>query len=190
VGLRDRHSRRHHRRHGRRPHAPQDGLAPLIRSAFWDGSDHAVLPPLTADAVRDAERVLGVTLPAVLLDLLRVRNGGTVHPTRRRYPTSQPTSWASDHVPFHTVMGLGNAGSGESIMDTPYLVREWGLPEPVVLLTGDGHWWIALDYRACGRRGEPAVTWFDTDLRSELVLAPDFRTFVDGLTSERTGVAG
>jgi hypothetical protein len=131
-----------------------------------------------------------VTLPAALVDLLRVRNGGGVHQTRRRYPISQPTSWAHDHVPVPTVMGIGDDGSGLSITDTPYLVQEWGLPEPVVLLTGDGHWWIALDYRASGPHGEPSVTWFDTELGTELELAPDFRTFVGGLTSEGAGVAG
>ncbi|MCU7826268.1 hypothetical protein [Kitasatospora sp. DSM 101779] len=41
---------------------------------------------------------------------------------------------------------------------------------------------VGLDYRGCGRRGEPGVTWFDAEFRTELPLAPDFRTFVEGLT--------
>jgi hypothetical protein len=48
-----------------------------------------------------------------------------------------------------------------------------------VLLTGDGHWWIALDYR---KPGEPSVTWLDADAEEELALAPDFRSFVEALT--------
>jgi hypothetical protein len=64
------------------------------------------------------------------------------------------------------------------------LVQEWGLPWPLVLLTGDGHWWIALDDRGCGPDGEPSATWFDTELDQDLHLAADFRTFVEGLACE------
>jgi hypothetical protein len=69
-----------------------------------------------------------------------------------------------------------------SLLDTPYLVEEWGLPAPVVLLSGDGHSWIALDYRASGPQGEPSVTWLDADRGTELALAPDFRSFIEALT--------
>lgn len=52
-----------------------------------------------------------------------------------------------------------------------------------MLLSGDGHYWIGLDYRTCGNDGEPSVTWFDTDFGTELLLAGDFRSFVEGLTA-------
>jgi hypothetical protein len=84
-------------------------------------------------------------------------------------------------VPFEDLMGIGPAGSVRTILDTPHLVREWDLPEPIVLLTGDGHWWIALDYRVCGPTGEPSVAWLDVDMREDLTLAPDFRSFIEGL---------
>ena len=70
------------------------------------------------------------------------------------------------------------------MLDTPYLVQEWDIPTPVVLLDGDGHTWVALDYRACGPAGAPAVTWFDVELERELPLAPDFRSFVERLRPE------
>jgi hypothetical protein len=40
-----------------------------------------------------------------------------------------------------------------------------------------------LDYRNCGREGEPSVTWFDADAESDLALAADFGSFVEGLIS-------
>lgn len=52
----------------------------------------------------------------------------------------------------------------------------------MVLLTGDGHWWIALDYRTRGPHGAPSVTWLDAADSTELALAPDFRTFLERLT--------
>jgi hypothetical protein len=152
-----------------------------VKVAFWDDSTYGVQPPLTDDAVREAEHVLGVELPAALLALLRIQNGGGVRNERRRFPTAKPTSWADDHVPFEHMLGIGHVEPALSLLDTPYLVQEWGLPMPIVLLSGDGHWWIALDYRASGSRGEPTVTWFDTDDGAELVLAANFQRFVEGL---------
>ncbi|GAA0928089.1 hypothetical protein GCM10009557_93660 [Virgisporangium ochraceum] len=62
-------------------------------------------------------------------------------------------------------------------------MTEWGLPSPVVLLSGDGHYWIALDYRTCGPAGEPPVVWLDVEAGQDLPIAPDFHTFVERLTA-------
>ncbi|MQY14421.1 hypothetical protein SRB5_45880 [Streptomyces sp. RB5] len=154
-----------------------------ILATFWAPDEsYGSQPALTDEAVREAERVLGVTLPSGLLELLRVRNGGVVAAGHRVFRTSRPTSWDEDRVPFETVLGIGKPGLMRSLLDSPYLAEEWGLPSPVVILSGEGHWWIALDYRECGPAGEPSVTWFETDFDTELALAGDFRTFVEGLT--------
>jgi hypothetical protein len=155
-----------------------------VKATFWSESTFGIQPPLTDAMVLDAERLLGVRLPSALLELLRVQNGGGVAEAWDSFPTTRATSWSDSHVPFDTLEGIGTAEGTLSLLDTPDLVEEWGLPSPLVLLTGDGHWWIALDYRECGPDGEPSVTWFDTELDQELHLAPDFRTFVEGLTCE------
>lgn len=153
-----------------------------VKETFWDETAPEARPPLTDAAVAEAERALGVRLPAALLELLRLRNGGPVSTDRDAFPTTEPTSWAEDHVPLDELLGIGHDPDRLSLLDTPYLVTEWGLPAPLVLLCGDGHCWIALDYRHCGPRGEPSVTWFDREREEELPLAPDFRSFVEGLT--------
>jgi hypothetical protein len=154
-----------------------------VLATFWADGDFGVQPPLTDETVREAERVLDVTLPSALLALLRVQNGGIVAADHDAFPTRQRTSWSEDHVPFDALMGIGPRERMTSLLDTPYLVTEWGLPSPIVLLSGDGHCWIGLDYRGCGPDGDPSVTWFDTDLDTELALASDFRTFVEKLTA-------
>ncbi len=154
-----------------------------VMATFWGDGDYGVQPPLTDEMVREAERVLGVRLPAALLDLLRVQNGGIVAADHDAFPTSQPTSWSEDHVPFDDLMGIGRRDGVTSLLDTPYLIDEWGMPAPLVLLSGDGHCWIGLDYRVCGQDGEPSVTWFETDLNREVVLASDFRSFVQALSA-------
>lgn len=154
-----------------------------VKASFWRDSPFGVLPPLTDDVIRETEGSLGLRLPGALLELLRVQNGGPVRDRWNAFRTSRPTSWSSNHVPLRTVFGIGPTDGFGSLLDSPYLVREWGLPSQVVLLSGSGPCWIALDYRTGGGAGEPVVTWFDQDYSTELLLAKDFRSFVEGLTA-------
>ncbi|MDP9794855.1 hypothetical protein J2S43_003367 [Catenuloplanes nepalensis] len=93
-----------------------------------------MFPPLTDAMIADAESRLGVTLPAALLDLLRVQNGGVVVDERSACPAA-PNSWSPDEVPFDHLMGIGADGDGLSILDTAYLIDEWELPRGLVLLS-------------------------------------------------------
>jgi hypothetical protein len=61
-------------------------------------------------------------------------------------------------------------------------VQEWDLPSPVVLLGGEGHYRVAIDYRDCGPTGNSPVVWIDNEMNHELLLAPDFRRFIERLT--------
>lgn len=152
-----------------------------IKVTFWH-RDQAPEPPASPAAVARAEAELGVTLPRSFVELLEIRNGGVVADELDSFPIRQATSGAEDYVPLPDMMGaVLPTDTGMSIMDTPYLVEEWGLPSPIVLLSGDGHHWIGLDYRDCGPHGEPSVCWFDADHETDLLLAPDFRSFVEGL---------
>ena len=155
-------------------------MAPFeqVEAGFWDPElTHGAQPPLTPELVAATERALGLTLPEHLLRLLRVRNGGVVADAWDAFPLND------DYVVVDQIFGAGPPGAPATttLSDTPYLVGEWGLPASLVLLCGDGHTWVALDHRACGPAGEPSVTWFDADTGAEVPLAPDFRTFVEGL---------
>jgi len=156
-----------------------------IAASFWDPEiEHLRLPPLTDELVVSAERQLGVTLPFDLLHLLRIQNGGVIADTWDACP-ADTNFYADDHVPFEHLYGIGPAGQAETmtLLDTPYLVEEWELPSPVVLLSGQGHYWLALDYRGCGPEGNPPVVWIHNEMNHELPLAPDFRAFVERLTA-------
>jgi hypothetical protein len=160
-----------------------------VAETFWGEGEFGVLEPLTPAAVADAEKALGVTLPLELVELLRRQNGGPVAEAWSAFPTDGPTTWSPDEVPFDHLVGIGSgfvAGAGVphmTLLDSPYLVEEWGLPSPVVILSGDGHAMTGLDYRVCGPSGPPSVVWFDNDLSTEFTLADSFRSFVERLTS-------
>ena len=148
-------------------------------------------PPLTEAMVTTAERLLGVRLPDAYLQLLRERNGGYIEPLG--CPTRRPTSWAADHVSLTSLFGIPVAKGdeiadpdtpGQGLLVTPYMIREWGLPENIVLLDGDGHTWIALDYRRSGPAGPPSVCWLDVEAGDELELAETFDDFLNILRPE------
>lgn len=154
-----------------------------VKATFWGEGRYGVQLPLTDAVVQDAECQLGVRLSASLLEILRIQNGGAVAELWNAFPTDVATSWSENHVPLDDMMGIGRHDGQLSLLDTAYLVEEWGLPSPLVLLSGDGHCWIALDYRRCGKHGEPSVTWFDVEDDTELPLAADFKTFVERLVA-------
>ncbi|MEV5887021.1 hypothetical protein AB0L74_30880 [Streptomyces sp. NPDC052020] len=64
-------------------------------ATFWGEGDDGVQQPLTDEMVREAERVLGGTLPSALLGLLRVQNGGAVTADHHAFPTSRPPGAAA-----------------------------------------------------------------------------------------------
>src|SRR5437899_2375824 len=93
-----------------------------VAVSFWGDGHYGVQAPLTTEAVADAEHVLGVVLPAELLELLRLQNGGRVSAEWSTFPTSEPTSWSQDHVPFGALLGIGTENRGLTLLDSPYLV--------------------------------------------------------------------
>ncbi len=63
-----------------------------------------------------------------------------------------------------------------SIFDSASLVEEWELPENLVLIDGDGHTWLALDYRSSDK--DPKVIVIESDESNSLIVANNFKEFV------------
>ncbi len=68
-----------------------------------------------------------------------------------------------------------------SILESHYLIQEWEMPENLVLLSGDGHTWIALDYRNVAEN--PPVIFIDNEVEQIIELAPNFESFLQNLTT-------
>ena len=147
---------------------------------FWD-VNYYKHPELTERMVRKAEKKLGLTLPPELIELLMVQNGG--YTIGFAYPMTKRTSWAEDHVPLSELFGIVDESfkTAQNILSTPDMTTEWGLPDRQVLLCGDGHFWITLDYR---HGPIPSVRWIDTELKEDIHVADTFKSFLDGLVSD------
>ncbi|SHK68043.1 SMI1/KNR4 family protein [Hymenobacter psychrotolerans] len=150
----------------------------LNPATFWRDND-TQRPPLTAALVREAETTLGVQLPPALLDLLRVQNGG--YTNEFAFPMPPPTPWGDDYLLLDELFGIvpdPTLRTTQNLLDTPYLTAEWCLPPRQVLLAGDGHTWLSLDYRA---GPVPAMVWLDADDALVVPVAPSFEAFLAGL---------
>ncbi|MBM7690745.1 hypothetical protein JOC77_000148 [Peribacillus deserti] len=144
---------------------------------LWrDDTDEFKLEPLTDEMVKKAEEELKVKLPESYIKILKEQNGGYIN--YDSHPSDTPNSWADDHVNVEHILGIGEENG---ILESAYLIEEWDLPKNVVLVTGDGHSWIALDYR--NTKVDPPVIFIDVDLELIFELAPNFESFLNGLTT-------
>ncbi|AKC65609.1 SMI1/KNR4 family protein [Bacillus altitudinis] len=144
--------------------------------SFWEIDDEGyyTLKKITAEEVAKAEDKLGVTLPDTYKKLILEQNGGyTVH---NAFPTTHSNSWVEDHIQFNHLLGIAE---DEGIMDSAYLIKEWELPEGLVLINGDGHTWVAMDYRKT--KENPAIHYFDVEMEEDFKLADSFDEFIQGL---------
>lgn len=161
-------------------------------SQFWEDSEYArkeyVEPPPTPEVVALIEAELGVKLPAAYLELMQTQNGGL--PRNACFPTTEPTSWAEDHVAIAGIFGVGRdktcslGGSlGSRFMQGEWQYPTWGVC--VCDCPSAGHDMVMLDYRECGPQGEPTVVHVDQEGDFEVTfLAKDFETFVRGLVND------
>jgi hypothetical protein len=72
------------------------------------------------------------------------------------FPTRRPTPWAEDHIQADHLLGIGK---DIGILDSEYLIQEWGLPNNQILICGDGHSWITMDFRE--KNEDPPIHYFD-----------------------------
>ncbi len=144
--------------------------------SFWeiDEEGYYTLKKISKAEISKAEKKLGVTLPDTYKKLILEQNGGyTIH---NAFPTTHSNSWAEDHIQFNHLLGIAE---DEGIMDSAYLIKEWELPEGLVLINGDGHTWVAMDYRKT--KENPAIHYFDVEMEEDFKLADSFDEFIEGL---------
>ncbi|MEU7039496.1 SMI1/KNR4 family protein [Streptomyces varsoviensis] len=166
-------------------------------AGFWEDSpvardEYAEATPPAPEVIASVEEELGgYRLPGSYVELMGVRNGGV--PVRVRFPMSEPTSWADDHLVINGIMGIGRTRpcslGGE--FGSRFWIEEWEYPGIGVYFADTpsaGHDMLALDYRACGARGEPGVVHVDQENDFAITfVAETFEAFARGLESTASG---
>ncbi|WKU21385.1 SMI1/KNR4 family protein [Priestia megaterium] len=146
---------------------------------FWKetAEDTYRLNSLTEQDIKQAELFFNVSLPKEYLDLLRLQNGGEIN--CNSHPCPIATSWAETHVNVDFIMGISKENG---ILKTPYYLKEWGIPQGFILFSGEGHTWLAFDYRHV--RSNPPIVYIDNEINQIIKIANSFDLFLSGLYIE------
>jgi hypothetical protein len=138
------------------------------------------------DSIRAAEAALSVSLPTELRLALQVQNGGALTRNLIKLKKKPPASFASQPYRLRELPGVAPTSTDDIVELTELARIEWGLPDGLVPLTGDGHWWCCLDYRSGGEprvvHVEPPETEDDAGL--EVLVAESFGALLKGLTRD------
>lgn len=156
---------------------------------FWDDSDYFTsTTPVTDKLIMNTEKFLGYKLPKAYIDLIKIKNGGS--PVKTCFPTTQPTSWADDHIEIAGIKGLdGQWGIAFGEFNSKDTMEEWDYPLIGVIICecpSAGHDAVMLDYSECGNDGEPKVVHVDVetpDMPKITFLADNFSDFIKGMVN-------
>ncbi|WP_286058507.1 SMI1/KNR4 family protein [Bacillus mojavensis] len=145
-------------------------------SKIWKNSDYDPfrLKDIREEEIKKIEKKLKLNLPEAYKKLIVQQNGGLIH--FNAFPTDQETSWADDHIEVDHIRGLGK---DLGILESEYLIKELGLPQRLLLIQGDGHNWVALDYRQTNEN--PSVHYFDFELNNDFKISDSFGEFLSKL---------
>ena len=163
-------------------------------SDFWDDDEYSFEnyeeESPSDELIKSVEDELGgYKLPASYIELMKMHNGGM--PAKTCFPTGERTSWAEDHAAITGIMGIGRTRPyslcGE--VGSNFMKEEWGYPDIGICIAdcpSAGHDMIMLDYRECGKNGEPKVVHVDQGSDYKITfLANNFEAFIKGLYKEK-----
>jgi len=160
---------------------------------FWEKSAYAdkeyVDEPIADQMLASVESELKYRLPEAYVALSKSQNGGMPNKTNHR--TSQPTSWAENHIAITGIYSIGRAKACSlcGSFGSQFWIDEWHYP-PIGVYFADcpsaGHDMLCLDYRKCGPSGEPQVVHVDQEYDYRITfVAESFESFIRGLQDDR-----
>lgn len=135
--------------------------------------------PATDEEIKNVEQTLGRKLPSDFLQLLKTANGGIVKDTHQAFPVDFSIESGDQFIVIEEVMGANEEG----LMMSDYFIKEWDLPEELVLFSGSGHAWVGFNYE---NREFPNVVYVEPDDgngNNFHVIADTFTEFVSKLTA-------
>ncbi|WP_164849649.1 SMI1/KNR4 family protein [Niallia taxi] len=147
---------------------------------FWNyklKDDPYKLQNINKKDIELAEKAFHIKLPQAYIDLLIEQNGGCLKNT---YLPVNFKNWADNHILFDYLLGIKK---DKGIMESNYLLKEWGVKEKnLIIISGDGHFFIALDYRT--NEEKPTIVYIDTTENQITKIYEDFSTMVNSLYEE------
>lgn len=144
-----------------------------MNEKIWESVviDNHELEMFDSDILHSVEKRLKLKLPQEYVDLMKTRNGGSL--ARKIFKLNK------DEIFIEYILGIGGS-EDEGVLTTIYMSKEWGLPRDIVLLSGNGHTWVFLDYRK--DKENPSVSYIDKETDLDLIIASNFTDFINKLS--------
>ena len=172
----------------------RNAFADFDLSDFWKGSEYAlkkyVSSLATDELIASIENELGYKLPSSYTELMESQNGGI--PRKTAFPIKENAPWwLGGRAVLTGLFGIGRekAYSLCGSLGSPFMIDLWEYPAIGVYFAdcpSAGHDMICMDYRKCGKDGEPEIVHVDQESDYEITfLAPNFEAFIKGLVDER-----
>ena len=130
---------------------------------------------ITQEKIEEIEKVLKKKIPTAYKKIILEQNGGYL-----QYCSVivERTGKEREFLPIDHIYGLGKEG----VLRSSYLINEWGLPSEILIFSGDGNFFYALDYRK--NTDTPTVIYLDPDTEVEIFVANTFGRFLEILSQE------
>lgn len=123
--------------------------------------------------LKKVEETLGVKLPDSYIELMKLHNGGDL-----AYSILHSGRVPDGEVEIENIRGIDLE---EGIIESNYLVEEWEMEKGLIIISGDGNYWLALDYRNYAGN-EPAVVYIEEDAENKpKQVAKTFELFLKKL---------
>ncbi len=159
---------------------------------FWDTNkyytENYVEEPLTDEMITFTEKELGYKLPKTYIALMQIQNGGK--PTKEYWINEYAKSNEVSKIGITGFLGVGSTKNNSLFgqFGNAFWFKEWGYPRDIGVIIADtesgGHEMIYLDYRECGKDGEPKVSACFQEYDYEIqILANSFEEFLSMLVS-------
>ncbi|PKG22890.1 SMI1/KNR4 family protein [Niallia nealsonii] len=146
----------------------------MTREIWEKDHDYYKLPPLKTEDIKKAEQQFKVTLPDSYIHLLKEQNGGSI--LFNAFPAIQEDFFIEPYIEVDYIYGIGEING---ILETDYYLQEWEMPKGLILFNGDGHTWLAFDYRNVA--ANPPIIYIDNESEQIIKIAEDFEEFLNGL---------
>ncbi|MED4129833.1 SMI1/KNR4 family protein [Shouchella miscanthi] len=139
--------------------------------------DEYELEALEDKAVKYVEQYFHVKLPQAYISILKEQNGGYLSTNKFPYSPEE-----NEHIEIEFLYGV-SSNKNEGILQSSYFIKEWGLPNNIVLISGSGERWICLDYRSVNEN--PPIIFIDVELELVEQIATSFDSFIKDLYRDK-----
>ncbi|MGX7594454.1 SMI1/KNR4 family protein [Planococcus plakortidis] len=140
-----------------------------------EGEDDYKLPETSEVEIEKIENQLDMELPASYKEILLEQNGGIIQYNSVKKESHLETN---AYIEINHIYGCGQGG----ILDSDYLIDEWGLPKNILIFSGDGNSFFALDYRKDSVN--PSVIYLEPETEEIIEVAHTFDEFLNNLSKE------